>query len=180
MCPVSLLDSFTMSSIALVNPKKSAMVKVQKKSLKVGKLVNTQHVDTVIRNYKQERWVHNTQRLGKEDSLSVWYSVEELEEYLAKAKEHGADGIKIYFGAYDKDYAPNPLYAGRQTVVLVATKQKETPAGIMNKDLYIKTEKGTSILAYNVGSLCPPFCAKDEKGIGITIVDKGENGIVVA
>ena len=156
------------------------MVKVQQKSLKVGKLVNTEHVDTVVRNYKQERWVHNSQRLGKEDSLSVWYSLEELEDYLAKAKEHGADGIKMYFGAYDKEHAPNPLYAGRQTVVLVATKQRETTTGMANKDLYIKTETGTSILAYNAGSLCPPFCVKDDKGLGITIVDKGEDGIVIA
>jgi hypothetical protein len=28
----------------------------QKKSLKAGKLVNTEHVNTIIRNYKQERW----------------------------------------------------------------------------------------------------------------------------
>ena len=62
------------------------MLTIQKKSLKVGKFVNTEHVDTVIRNYKQERWVHNTERLGKEDSLSVWHSIEELEELIAKPK----------------------------------------------------------------------------------------------
>jgi hypothetical protein len=58
------------------------MLEVQKKSVKVGKLVNTEHVDTVIRTYKQERWMHNSKRLGKEDSLSVWYSIEELEEFF--------------------------------------------------------------------------------------------------
>ncbi len=156
------------------------MLEVQKKSLKVGKLVNTEHVDTVVRNYKQERWVHNSKRLGKEDSLSVWYSVEELEEYIAKIKDHGADGIKIYFGAYDKDYTANPLYAGRQTVVLVATKQGQTESGMANKDIYIETDKGTSILAYNAGSLCPPLCVKTGEQIGITIVDKGEDGIIIA
>ncbi|MEI9944099.1 MAG: hypothetical protein WDN26_07715 [Chitinophagaceae bacterium] len=47
------------------------MLTIEKKAVKAGKLVNTKHVDTVIKNYKQERWVQNSQRLGKEDSLSV-------------------------------------------------------------------------------------------------------------
>ena len=159
------------------------MVGVQKKSVRVGKFVNTEHVDTIIRNYKQERWVHNSKRLGKEDSLSVWYSVEELEGFLENVKEHGGDGIRMYFGAYGPQYTEHPLYAGRQTVVLVATKEKETAQGEANKDLYITTENGTSILAYNVGKLCPPFCIEHGGGyeeIGITIVDKGEDGLVVA
>lgn len=160
------------------------MTTIQKKSLKVGKQVTTNHVDTVIRNYKKERWVHNSKRIGKEDSLSVWYSIEELEEFIAKAKDNGADGIKLYFGAYDENYKEQPLYAGRQTVVLVATKHKITEAGESNKDIYIQTEKGTSILAWNAGSMCPPYCGTrdkdDDLGIGITIVDKGDEGIIVA
>ena len=160
------------------------MTTIQKKSLKVGKPVNTDHVDTVVRNYKKERWVHNSKRLGKEDSLSVWYSIEELEEFMAKAKDHGADGMKLYFGAYDENYKEQPLYAGRQTVVLVATKLKITQAGKSNKDIYIQTEKGSSILAWNAGSLCPPFCGTRDKDfdgdIGITILDRGDEGLVIA
>lgn len=157
------------------------MLTIQKKTVKAGRLVNTEHVDSVIKNYKQERWVHNSKRLGKEDSLSVWYSVEELEEFLAKAKDHGGDGIRMYFGAYGQDNAPKPLYAGRQTIVMVATRQKESENGEVNKDIYINTEKGTSILAYNAGRLCPPLCQQDDfGGIGITIVDKGVEGFIVA
>jgi hypothetical protein len=156
------------------------MLTIQKKAVKAGKFVNTEHVNSVITNYKQERWVHNSKRLGKEDSLSVWYSVEELEEFLAKAKDHGSDGIRMYFGAYDQEHAPQPLYAGRQTIVMVATMQKETENGEATKDIYINTEKGTSILAYNAGRLCPPFCQNDDfGGVGITIVDKGKDGIVI-
>ena len=155
---------------------------IQKKSLKVGKQVNTKHVDTVIKNYKQERWVHNSKRLGKEDSLSVWYSIEELEEFIAKSKDHGADGIKLYFGAYDKDHKEQPLFAGRQTIALVATKHKVTPAGESNKDIYISTENGSSILAWNAGNICPPYCGtKDDfgEGVGITIIDKGDDGMAI-
>ena len=159
------------------------MTKTQKKSLKVGKPVGTDHVNTVVRNYKKERWVHNSQRLGKEDSLSVWYSIEELEEFIGIAKNHGADGIKLYFGAYDENYKDEPLYAGRQTVVLVATKHKITEAGESNKDFYVQTDKGTTtIMAWNAGAVCPPFCGpKDGFGdLGITILDKGDEGFIVA
>jgi hypothetical protein len=158
------------------------MTTIQKKSLRVGKQVNTNHVNTVIKNYKQERWVHNSKRLGKEDSLSVWYSIEELEEFIAKSKDQGADGIKMYFGAYDKDYKEQPLFAGRQTIALVATKQKTSSGEVTNKDVYINTEKGTTILGWNAGQLCPPYCGgKDDFGnIGITIIDKGDGELIVA
>jgi hypothetical protein len=58
---------------------------------------------------------------------------------------------RLYFGAYKEDYTEQPLYAGRQTVVLVATKAKDTPHGEANKDIYIQTDKGNTILAYNAG-----------------------------
>ena len=160
------------------------MLTIEKKSLKVGKFVNTEHVDTVIRTYKQERWVHNSERLGKEDSLSVWHSIEELEELIAKAKENGGDGIRFYFAAYPKDYTAQPVYAGRQTIVMVATKQKETENGLANKDIYVNIEARSQVLAFNSGKLCPPFCdpkggTSADDGLGITIVDRGQNGVVV-
>ena len=157
------------------------MTTIQKKSLKVGKQVNTKHVDTVIKNYKRERWVHNSKRLGKEDSLSVWYSIEELEEFMAMAKAQGGDGIRLYFGAYDQDHKDNPVFSGRQTVALVATKHKTSRKGESNKDIYITTENGSSILAWNAGHICPPYCGtKDDfDDLGITIVDKGEEGLAI-
>ena len=162
------------------------MLTIEKKPLKVGKYVNTEHVDSVIRTYKQERWVHNSERLGKEDSLSVWYTIEELEEFMATAKQHGADGIKFYFAAYPEDYTERPGFAGRQTLVLVATKAKELETGVANKDIYIQNGKETQILAYNTGNICPPFCkpkpkpgADDWGIIGATLVDRGDKGLAV-
>lgn len=164
------------------------MITSQKKSLSVGKYVDTKHVDTVIRTYKKERWAHNSDHIGKEDSLSAWYSVEELENFLEVAKQHGADGVKIYFAAYPENYTDVPEYAGRQTIVLVGTKRKETEQGKpIDKDIYVQTEKGSQILAYNVARLCPPFCggSKDDgtpdwgEGLGITIVDRKDKGMVI-
>ena len=164
------------------------MITVEKTSISVGKYVDTKHVDTVIREYKKERWAQNSERIGKEDSLSVWWSIEELESFLAHAKDNGADGMKMYFAAYPKDYAEQPLYAGRQTVVMVATKTKETEQGTVNKDIYTAKNNSSSILAYNMGKMCPPFC-KDpvggesgsdlDWGLGLTIVDRGEDGMTL-
>lgn len=168
------------------------MITTQKQIASVGQFVDTTHVDTIIREYKKERWVQNSERIGKEDSLSTWYTLEEMEHWLATAKANGADGIRMYFAAYPSDFAKEPLYANRQTIVMVATKEKETATGSANKDIYVNTENGTSILAYNLGKVCPPFCGgggtKDpdgisvddgEWGIGMTIVDRGDKGLAV-
>jgi hypothetical protein len=159
------------------------MIKYQKKTLKAGTYVDTAHVDSVIRTYKQERWVHNTERIGKEDSLSTWYSIEELEEFMETAKRNGADGVKVYFAAYPKDFAKEPEYAGRQTVVLVATKQKQTESGVLNKDVFVEGKSGAQILAYNFGTLCPPYCGgkgtSGDEGVGIAIVDIKGKGLSV-
>ncbi len=160
------------------------MQTIQKKSLKVGKYVNNNHVDTVIRNYKTERWVYNSERIGKEDSLSAWWSIEEVEEFLEKAKIYGADGVKFYFAAYDEKTANDPNYIGRQTLVMVGTKQKENADGTTkNKDIYINTENGNQILAYNAGALCPPYCGTsqdlDDAEPGVTIIEKKDNSFVI-
>jgi hypothetical protein len=178
-----LADSFTALINFLLTVNSKAMITTEKKSLKVGKYVDTAHVDTVIRTYKQERWVHNSDRIGKEDSLSAWHSIEELEEFIKTAKSHGADGIKIYFAAYPENYNEIPEYAGRQTIVFVGTKRKATSkGGEIDKDIYINGE--TQILAYNTSKICPPFCGgtKDDGSIGdigITIVDRKDHGLTI-
>lgn len=161
------------------------LTKVAKKSVKAGKRVNTKHVDSLIKNYKRERWVQNSKNLGKEDSLSVWYSLEELMSFMQTAKENGSDGIRLYFGVYDKETAHDADFEGRQTIVLVATKQKEVKGEIAHKEIYVNNDKGSSILAFNAGWICPPKCGTfgdgddDGGGIGITILDKGEDGLCI-
>jgi hypothetical protein len=168
------------------------MLTIEKKSLRVGRYVDTKHVSTGIRNYKQERWAQNSERIGKEDSMSLWYSIEELEEFLATAKGSGANGVRMYFSVYSADYKAVPEYQNRQTVILVASKAKRTEKGIESKDVYVNTEDGgVSILAYNASTMCPPFnCppggkgggiadADDWGGIGTTLIDCGDKGMLI-
>jgi hypothetical protein len=63
--PIILKSQFTNSSLKL-----TVMITIEKKSLNVGKYVDTKHVDSAIKTYKKERWIHNSKRIGKEDSLS--------------------------------------------------------------------------------------------------------------
>jgi len=128
------------------------------KASRAGKFVDTKHVETLKANYKEERWVENSRRIGKQDSLSVWYSIEELEEFISTARSEAGDGVRMYFGTYGEENAPQPLYAGRQTIVMVATKMKEKDGLQVHRDLFIQNGKESNILAYNLGRLCPPFC----------------------
>ena len=156
------------------------MNSIKEKSLSAGKYVDNKYVDTVVSHYKKERWVQNSERIGKDDSLSAWFSVKELEEFIEKGKQHGADGIKMYFGAYAEDNTIKPALAGRQTIVLVATKQKETSKGVVNKNIYFAGKSAPQILAYDGLKICPPYCLYGlENQVGVTIVDRAEKGFSI-
>ncbi len=160
------------------------MIKHQKKSVNGAHYVNTQHVDAVLREYKQTRWVQNSERLGKPDSLSVWFSLEAIEDFLATTKSNGGDGVKLYFSVYPEIFSPNPEYVGLQTITLVATKSKMTNMGtVANKDIYITKNGQSTILGTNTGTLCPPLCIRGTEGgtgdLGITIIDKGDKGMEI-
>lgn len=158
---------------------------------KNGQLVGTKHVDQLISRYKKERWVANTQFLGKPDSLSTWFGIEEITQFLRLASEHGADGIKVYYGVYPEDFEGDIELRGRQTVVLVATKEKKTENGLFHKNLYVPHKGGAEILAFNYGTACPPFCGGNDplgtegipfglemERVGLTILED-EKGIKV-
>lgn len=157
---------------------------------KRGQLVDSPHVDQLISKYKKDRWILNSERLGKKDSLSIWYGLKELEEFLRLATLHQADGIKMYFGVYPSDFAEVPEFQDRQTIVLVATKEKILNNRSVHKDIYIHEGGRSEILAFNLGSACPPFCGTglppdgdgpygiDMEKIGLSIIDS-ENGITI-
>ncbi|MCD0469901.1 hypothetical protein [Flavobacterium sp. JAS] len=65
----------------------------------------------------------------KEDANAIWYSLEELENYIhyikTQAAENGytADGIRFYFGVYPEDEKHGEK-AGLTTLFLVPTGKK--------------------------------------------------------
>ncbi len=137
------------------------MITQQKKSVNTGSKTSAGEVADLIREYKKTRWSPNSERIGKPDSLSAWYSIEEMENFLALVKSKGGDGIRFYYGAFPEDYAAIPEYAGRQTLATVGTRSKLTDAGIVaNKDIYYSHNGRLKILSgSNIPGLCPPRCA---------------------
>jgi hypothetical protein len=157
------------------------MTTIEKKCVRVGKYVDTNHVNILVSNYKKTRWVQNSDRLGKDDSLSVWYSIEELEEFLLRAKQNGADGIRMHFGAYPANFAKKPEVSDLQTIVMVANAKSETMAGKFENNIYVNGENGLQLLAYNFGGVLPS--TGDDgigaDGVGITLVDRADKGLAV-
>lgn len=142
----------------------------EKKLVKAaGKYVTTEHVDTLIRNYKTDRWMQNSEKLGKEDTLGIWFSADELEEFIQTAKFHGADGIRLCFGVYGEN-APRKGMEGRQTIALVATSSEEN--NVIGKDVYVDNNEGSGLLAYNAGMPFGPITSPSTPpppGITITL-----------
>lgn len=161
------------------------MTTTLKPSTKRGQQVTTNHVNALVGNYKSQRWLDNSKKLGKPDALSTWYGLNELQEFLDLARAHHADGIKMFYGVYPSDY-PNEMFAGRQTVVLVATKKSVNDPRAANKAIMVSKDGKKEILAFNYGDICPPFCggippdydkdiAMELSNIGQVFIEKGGN-----
>jgi hypothetical protein len=151
-----LKNTFT-AQIILQHSKTSAMNTIEKKSVNAGESISKQQVDTLISAYKQDRWAANSERLGKADSLSVWYTVEELEAFLATVKDNGGNGVRFHFGVFNAENALQPEFEGRQTLVMIGNRSTDGTYA-SSKELYSNKNGKPEIVAHSAGVLCPPFC----------------------
>jgi len=144
-----------------------------------GKYVTTEHVDSLIRNYKKERWLQNSEKLDKADTIGVWFSADELEEFIRTAKFHGADGIRLCFGVYGENASRKGL-DGHQTIALVATSSEEE--NVMGKDVYVENNGRSQLLAYNsampVWPTVPPHTVLKADEVG-TLMVADKNGLTI-
>ncbi|HEV7424061.1 MAG TPA: hypothetical protein VGO21_02620, partial [Candidatus Paceibacterota bacterium] len=76
-----------------------------------------------------------------------------------------------------------PEYAGRQTLVMVATKSRITEDGCtIDKNIYRENKGRVEILSGTLPKGCPPACPPPDGGMGdfgITIVDRGSKGLEI-
>lgn len=149
---------------------------IAKKSVHAGNYVSKNEMNELTSAYKQKRWAANSERLGKADSLSVWFTVDELENFLAKVKAGGGNGVRMHFGAFPEDYR-KPEVAGMQTVVMVANRSKD--GSLENaKELLVDTNGRPEIIALDGPILCPPFC--NGSGLGkSTLIIRDDNSMEV-
>jgi hypothetical protein len=173
------------SSSFFINLKQSAMNTIEKKSVNAGNYVTKQEVDTLIRSYKQERWADNSERIGQADSLSVWFSVEDLENFIETVKSSGGNGVRFHYGVYSAENAPQANLEGRQTLVMVGNRSSDGTAET-SKQLFSHKNGQPEIVASLTGFPCPPLCgsglgkAGNSKVLGsATLIDRGEKGMSV-
>jgi len=158
------------------------MYTIEKKSVNAGKFASKQEVDNFIRTYKQERWADNSERMGKADSLSVWFTVDEVEAFLETVKANGGNGVRFHFGVFTEENATHPEFVGRQTLVMVGNRSSDGSADT-SKQLFSYQNGQAEIVAYGPGLICPPQCGsgvggKANTGV-VTLIDRGENGMSV-
>lgn len=123
-----------------------------------NKPIKTKHARKLADNY----WKKHEGKLMEDETLSVWFSKEILLEALADSE---ICGLRFYMGAYEKDYDHYPTdehYKGKNTLIIVQTRKKETKDGLIYEDILqderAKPEYDTveKLTEYNDGQLCPP------------------------
>jgi hypothetical protein len=151
---------------------------IEKKSVNAGKCTTKQEVDNLIRAYKQERWAANSDRLGKADSLSVWFSVEDMEAFLAKVKDNGGNGVRMHFGVFSAENATQPELEGRQTLVMVGNRSSDGSHST-SKELYAHRNGKPEVVALAGGIPCPPWCGGGTLGKATIVTRSGNNMEVI-
>lgn len=174
MCPsASDVQEYIYNSKLFFNIlKHSAMNTIAEKVVNAGNYVTKEQMNTLTSGYKQERWAGNSESLGKADSMSVWFTVEELENFLDKVKANGGNGVRMHFGVFPQDCA-KPEVAGMQTIVMVANRSKD--GSLENaKELLVNKNGKPEILALDGPILCPPFC-----GLGVGTTGLGKSTLIM-
>lgn len=96
---------------------------------KPSQLITKEFAKQLNVNYNNKRASLTAKKAQKEDANAIWYSLEELENYIHYIKTNGAkdgynvDGIRFYFGVYPEDEKHGEK-AGLTTLFLVPTGKK--------------------------------------------------------
>lgn len=104
----------------------------------------------------------------------IWFDKSRIRDLICQLDQDGGDGMRFYFATYDSTYspgnlksdgvlaepAPAPDYWGRNTLVIVSTRDKvdyfgdsTLPAGTQQRKGFLLTIEDN---AENHGELCPP------------------------
>ncbi|RKR05507.1 hypothetical protein C8C83_4859 [Flavobacterium sp. 90] len=96
---------------------------------KPSQLITKEFAKELNQNYNKTRAGLAAKAAKKEDANAIWYSLEELENYIHYIKTQGledgytVDGIRFYFGVYPNDKKHGEK-AGLTTLFLVPTGKK--------------------------------------------------------
>lgn len=123
---------------------------------KPSQLITKEFAKELNLNYNKTRAGLAAKAAKKEDANAIWYSLEELENYIHYIKTQGledgytVDGIRFYFGVYPDDEKHGEK-AGLTTLFLVPTGKK-TVTSIAKVQSFALVQEQTSS---DVESLSP-------------------------
>ncbi len=116
-----------------------------------------------IKNYREKKLPLLSNAMGKPDTESGWYSLEQFEELMREMYYQHADGLRIYFGAHSSD---DHLYPDQLTVIFVPTFYNSETDN--HEDIVIEQSEAYATRAVtfekdvkkNIDTLtlCPPLC----------------------
>jgi hypothetical protein len=98
----------------------------------VGKAVVTARV----KNFLTVKYPKLNETLNGKDTRAVWYSREHLETILDEMRMLSADGLRVYFGAYEDTHKSAP---GQVCLLLVPTRASANDG---HADVIIEDESG--------------------------------------
>lgn len=126
----------------------------------VGKAVTNERV----KRFMQTKHGLLSNALGKPETKAIWFSRDHVANWLFEIDKAGADGMRIYFGAYGE----NDAYPGQLCLQMVLTTAHPVPGGHQDisienaADFTARSIDNTSIIGknrdLNTGSPCPPIC----------------------
>ncbi len=133
-----------------------------------------------ILRYAKNKHILLSEKLGKPDTKSVWYTKEHITQLLEEMNHAGADGLRIYLG----EYGENDNYSGQSCLLMVMTKPDSQSGGHIDitiedaPDFSARSFDNNTPKDFNVGSPCPPICnvirgddsdddGSDDGGVGI-------------
>jgi hypothetical protein len=140
--------------------------------------VGKQEASQRIQKFLDDKHPLLTDAIGKTDTKSVWYSFQHIEELYKELVYLNADGLRLYYGAYDSQHE----YSNQLCILMVPTflnsSMKHEDLILENSDDFIErlggeenignTEEITELIAkykeFNYGSPCPPVCPGNEFG----------------
>ncbi len=131
----------------------------------IGKVVANRR----IKRFQDEKLNLLSAPIGKGDTKSVWFRFETIEDIYKELVYLNANGLRVYFAAYEDKVDPqDPLPEKQLTVIFVATERN---AQGQNEDIILEdlpnfperqqARQGAATGAdkeFNYGSPCPPDC----------------------
>lgn len=123
-------------------------------------LITSEFAKQLNQEYIKERANLKAKINGEEDANAVWYSLEELENYINYIKEEGESkgievtGIRFYFGVYPKNTEEKGK-AGKTTIFLTPTKKNDVD-GVMRMVVMEENADATEIEPMNYGTMGNP------------------------